>query len=452
MSDVRRPPRELSEERLRRLAETGDVGRLLAHARELHPSDFSDVLAALEPELRLKIVQALPPNVVSEAIAEMEEEEHPEDLLAALRPERAADIVEELEDDDAVDLIADLPPDAAARILSSVADRADIEHLLAYDEESAGGRMTAAVVAVREDATAGTAIEEVRRQAEEVGDFYQVYCVDDAGRLVGLLPLQRMVVAQPATVVRDIMEPPPATVLPTADQEEVARLMARYNVPAVPVVDERGTLLGRITFDDVIDVVEAEQTEDLLKFSGGAGDEQLAGAWHQAVRRRLPWLYLNLVTAFLAAAVVYAFQATISQIVALAALMPIVAGLGGNAGTQALAVTVRRIALGLVPPGRGLAHVSKEMLVGFVNGVLVGAAVGLAASLLGHGWMLGAVVTLALWGNLLWAATLGATVPLVLERLGVDPAVASSVFVTAFTDTMGFLLLLGLATWLLLPL
>jgi len=444
-------PGELTEERLRRLAAVGDIGRLLSQARELHPSDFSDLLAALEPELRLRIVQSLPPDVVSEAIAEMEEEEHPEELLAALMPERAADIVEELEDDDAVDLIADLPPETAARILSSVADRADIERLLNYDEESAGGLMTTAVVAVRDSVSAAEAIDEVRRQAEAVGDFYQVYCIDDGKRLVGILPLQRMVVAKPQTVVRDLMEPAPTAVTPELDQEEVARLLARYNVPAVPVVDRQGRLLGRITFDDVIDVVEDEQTEDMLKFGGGSGDEQLGGSWGESVRSRLPWLYVNLVTAFLAGAVVYVFQDTIARLVALAVWMPIIAGMGGNAGTQALAVTARRIALGMIPPGRGIRLISKEILVGMTNGVAIGVVVACVAALIGQGWGLGAVVMLAMWGNQVLAAVAGAAIPLMLDRIGIDPAVASSVFVTTLTDIAGFLLLLGLARWVLLP-
>ncbi len=438
---------------LRRLAETGRFEQFSTLAAEVHPSDVSDVLATLDDDLRVKLVESLPPGIVSEALAEMEEEEHPEEILAAVEPEIAADIVEELEDDDAADLIADLSEEDATRILSEVEteERADIERLLTYDEETAGGLMTAHVVAVPEQATAGAAIEEIRRQAEEIGDFYQVFCVDDRQRLVGTLPLQRVVVASPSALVRDIMEPLPVVATPSLDQEEVARLMARYNVPSMPVVDPRGRLLGRVTFDDVIDVVEAEQTEDLLMFGGGSADELLAGEWYQAVRHRLPWLYLNLFTAFFAAAVVLLFEETIGQLVILAAVMPVVAGLGGSAGTQALAVTVRRIALGLIPRGSGLQLVGKEMLVGMVNGLAIGIVVGMVMVVMGRGWELGLVVTCAMWGSLMVAATVGAAVPLILERLGVDPAVASSGFVTAVTDIAGFFLLLGLAAWLLLP-
>jgi magnesium transporter len=439
---------------MQRVAERGDVASFLRYARSVHPSDLSDVLAQLDDELQLRVVQALPPELVSEALAEMETEEHPEDLLAALRPEQAAGIVSELEADDAADLIGDLPPDAARRILGhlAVAERADVERLLAYGEETAGGRMTTAMITVPTTATLGDALESVRAQAEEIEDFFQVYCVEPDGRLGGVLSLQRFVVAKPMRVVREVMEAPAALVTPDQDQEEVARLMARYNLPAMAVVDGLGRLLGRITFDDVIDVVEAESTEDLLKFGGVSGKEALAATWQEAVRSRLPWLYVNLLTASVGASVVYVFQRTIADAVALAVWMPVVAGMGGNAGTQALAVTVRRIALGLVPVGRRFSVVTKEVAVGVVNGLAVGVIVGLVAWLLGgHGWVLGAVVLFAMWGNLIVAAVAGSFVPLLLEKVGVDPAIASSMFVTAFTDTIGFLLLLGLGSRVLAP-
>jgi magnesium transporter len=230
----------------------------------------------------------------------------------------------------------------------------------------------------------------------------------------------------------------------------VARLMARYNLPSVAVVDETGRLLGRVTFDDVIDVVEAETTEDLLKFGGVSPDEELGAGWTESVRSRLPWLYVNLLTASLAAGVVYFFRHTVAATLALAIWMPVIAGMGGNAGTQALAVTVRRLALGLIPSHLFLRVVGKEVLVGMTNGLAIGAVVGLAAAILGEESMLGLVVFLAMSGNLLVAGFAGAFIPIVLERFGVDPAVASSIFVTTFTDVCGFVLLLGLAGWLLL--
>ncbi len=438
-------------EELKRLAKAGDVQAFRAKAEQVHASDLSDAFAALDDELRVRLIRQLPPELVSGALAEMEPEERPSELLEALPDEHAADIVEELAVDDAADVIAELPPDRADTILKLVDDRQEIEDLLKYAEDSAGGIMTSEIVSVDQGATAAEAIEEIRRQSEQVEDFYQVYCVDADQRLVGVLPLRRLVCTAPNTPVAGIMEATPAVASSDLDQEDVARLMSRYNVAAVPVVDELGRLLGRVTFDDVIDVVEAEQTEDLLKFGGGSGDEQLGGGWFSAVRKRLPWLSVNLVTALLAALIIRYFQDTIEAILVLAALGPVIAGMGGNAGTQALAVTVRRLALGLVSREQAARVIGKEILVGVINGLVMGIVMGaMTASVLGTGWTLGVVVMLAMWGNIMVAGMAGATIPLLLDRLGADPAVASSVFVTTFTDIVGYFLFLGLASTFLL--
>ena len=437
-------------EALIRLARAGQFLEFKERASEVHASDLSDALAALDEATQLSVVQHLGAELVSEALAEMEPEERPSSVLNALSPEHAADIIDELASDDAADVLADMQPEHVSTILKLVEDRKEIEELLRYGEETAGGIMAAEVVVVNVEATAAEAIDEIRRQSEEVEDFFQVYCVDDNGRLAGVLPVQKVVCVPKTRRVGEIMESPPAVVKPNQDQEEVARLMARYNVAAVPVVDDDGKLLGRVTFDDVIDVVEAEQTEDLLKFSGASGDELLAAGWGNAVKNRLPWLLLNLLTASIAAFTVWHFQETLEAVIILAAVGPVVAGLGGNAGTQALAVTVRRVALGLVPAEQSTAILLKEILVGLINGVVIGAIVASVAVALGYGWVMGLVVLCALWGNIFVAGLAGASIPLLLEKLGLDPAVASSVFVTAFTDMFGYLIFLGLATKLLL--
>ena len=322
------------------LAREDDLAPFIARARELEPADLADVLAALDDDERLHVVRSLPPELSAEALVEMPHEAHAEDTLAALEPERAAEIVEELDSDDAADLLGEMEPEDQERILSEVEDPSEVERLLTYDEETAGGRMNPRVISVHDTATAGEAIEEIRRQSEEVEDFYEVYVVDDRRVLRGLLPMKSLVVSPTDRPVRAIMEEPTVSVLPETDQEEVARLMSRYNLPAVPVVDAGGHLLGSITFDDVVDVVEAETTEDILRFGGVSADEELGAGWRDSVRSRLPWLLLNLLTAFVAGAVVYANHTTIERIVLLAAWMPIIAGMGGNTGTQALAVTV----------------------------------------------------------------------------------------------------------------
>jgi magnesium transporter len=437
-------------ERMVDLVRTGEITVFVRRAHDFEPADLADVLSALNEQDRLTAVQALPPELSSQALAEMPEEEHAEETLAALAPERAAEIVEELEDDDAADILGELEPAQQERILSTLEHRADVDQLLRYDEESAGGRMTTHTVTVRDTDTVTEALEAIRRQAEAAEDFYQVFVVDGERRLVGILPFKELVVSRPDRLVRDFMEPADIAVPPELDQEEVARLMARYNLPSVAVVDEAGRLLGRVTFDDVIDVVEAETTEDLLKFGGVPSDEELAAGWREAVRSRLPWLYVNLLTAFLAGGVVYLFQSTVQRTIALAVWMPIIAGMGGNAGTQALAVTVRRLALGLIPPHLFARVVGKEVLVGVVNGLAIGGLVGVVAAVVGDQARLGVVVFLAMTGNLLVAGFAGGFIPVVLERFRIDPAIASSIFVTTFTDVCGFLLLLGLAGWLLL--
>ncbi|HEV8455902.1 MAG TPA: magnesium transporter [Gemmatimonadales bacterium] len=437
-------------DRMVELVRKGDIAHFIRRAHDFEPADLADVLSALDDKERVAVVQALPPELSSQALAEMPEEAHAGETLAALDPGQAADIVEELDDDDAADMLRDLDRNQQEQILSEVEDRSEVDRLLRYDEETAGGRMTTHMVTVPDTASAEQAREEIRRQAEEVEDFYEVFVVDRDHRLVGFLPFKDLVISRPERPVRAFMTPADVFVTPDLDQEEVARLMARYNLPSVAVVDEHGRLLGRVTFDDVIDVVEAETTEDLLKFGGVSPDEELAAGWRPAVRSRLPWLSVNLATAFLAGGVVYLFQHTIQHTLALAVWMPVIAGMGGNAGTQALAVTVRRLALGLIPVDVFTRVVGKEILVGIINGLVMGVAVGTVATLIGQGARLGIVVFLAMTGNLMVAGFAGAFIPLVLERFGIDPAVASSIFVTTFTDVCGFLLLLGLAGMLLL--
>jgi magnesium transporter len=437
-------------DRMVELVRKGDIAHFIRRAHDFEPADLADVLSALDEKERVTVVQALPPELSSQALAEMPEEAHAGETLAALDPKQAAEIVEELDDDDAADILGDMDPTRQERILSGVFDRTEVDRLLRYHEETAGGLMTTHTVTVPDSATAEQALEQIRRQSEEVEDFYQVFVVDGDRRLVGLLPFKDLVISRPERPVNAFMAPADISVKPDLDQEEVARLMARYNLPSVAVVDDEGRLLGMVTFDDVIDVVEAETTEDLLKFGGVSPDEELGAGWRTAVRSRLPWLSVNLGTAFLAGGVVYLFQHTIQRTLALAVWMPVIAGMGGNAGTQALAVTVRRLALGLIPVNVFTRVVGKEMVVGVINGLVMGAAVGTVATLIGEGARLGLVVFLAMTGNLMVAGFAGAFIPLVLERLGIDPAVASSIFVTTFTDVCGFLLLLGLAGLLLL--
>jgi len=442
-------------ERIEGVIRARDLTTLQAELEDLYPSDIADLIEALDAdEDRIWVLSALPAGVASETLAEMEESDERTDLLAALDPALSAELLQEMADDDAADLIAALEPDEQARVLAAFpeAEAGELRELLSYAEDTAGGIMTTWLVAVLHTLTAGEALTEVRRQGREIEDeFYTVFVVDEGDRLVGVLPLYDLVLAEPHVTLGELAQPATVAVSPDTDQEEVGRLFGRYNLPAMPVVDADGVLLGRITFDDIIDVMEEEQTEDILRLAGTSDDEELRGSWLEAVRSRLPWLALNLFTAMVAASVVYHFQATIEAIVVLAVVMPIIAGMGGNAATQALAVTVRRIALSDGPLDDNRGAVAKEMVVGLANGaVLAGVAALLVTVLPGGSGRRGVVVLLAMWGNIVVAGFAGAFIPTVLDRLGIDPAVASSVFVTTLTDLCGFLLLLGLATSFLL--
>ena len=438
---------------LQSLVEDGPLTEAVGAMAGLHASDVADLLAAApSEERRLALLEALPAETASEALAEMEEDERSE-LLASLDAERGAELLHELPDDDAADLVGELDPEDQDRILSALSaqEAGEIRELLRYDEETAGGLMTTALVSVPSDATAEQAIAEIRRRGREVEDFYTVFVVDAEGRLEGTVPLDDLILAEPDVSVDALVEPSVATVLPGMDQEEVGKVMSRYNLVSLPVVDEEGSLLGRITFDDVIDVIEAETTEDILKLAGVSDEEELRAGWLESVRSRLPWLVLNLVTATLAATVILAFESTIQRFTFLAFLMPVIAALGGNSGTQALAVTIRRIAVADRPTAGQFKVVAKELAVGLSNGLVLG----LLFAGFGYFWeggdpRIGIVVFLAMWANIMMAGFAGALVPTLLHRLGVDPAVASSVFVHTLTDLVGFATVLSLATALLL--
>lgn len=447
---------QTSDERLRDLkdlVEAGGEERIREdQLADLHASDLADLIERVDEQQRLALLRRLPPDLAADALSEMEQVERPGELLLQLEPGLIGEIVGEMADDDAADIIGEMDPEQQAEVLSSVAypDAADIEELLHYPEDSAGGIMTRDILAIESVLTASEAIAEIRRQSEGDIDFYTIFVVEPDRSLAGVVSLHDLVLSDPDGRLSEITEDPPAVVPVHMDQEEVGRILSRYNLASIGVVDAAGRLVGRVTFDDVIDVMEAETTEDILRFAAVSDEEEVRGSTSDAIRSRLPWLLLNLATASLGALVVWSFRDTIEALVLLAVVMPIVAGLGGNAGTQALAVTIRRIALADESLGERWQVVGKEALVGLLNGLAVGTlAFVLGFLLLGEGPLFGMVVLLAMWGNLIVASFAGAFFPILLESIGVDPAVASSVFVTALTDLSGFLLLLGLASFVL---
>ncbi|MCB9233550.1 MAG: magnesium transporter [Bacteroidia bacterium] len=420
--------------------------------KKLHGSDIARILEEVSPESRQMIISILPVQKASEALSEMEEESGAAEILSALSPAQAAELIEELDLDDAADLLAELPVTDLRKILARLPaeDEKMIESLMRYEEDTAGGIMNPDLFKVQGNMTKFEALQAIIQQSEEVEDFYVVYVVDAEDHLQGVVSFKNLLRARADEKVKNLLEEQLISIHVDEDQEDAARLMSQYNLPALPVVDADNRLLGRITFDDILDVLEEESTEDILKIAGVSEDEDLGGSWFRAVRSRIPWLMVNLVTASLAGFVISQFEETIKAMAFITVYMPIIAGVAGNGATQTLAVTIRRIATEGVSPSEYMGVIVKEITVGITNGLLIGLVVSALALFTNTNPILGLVVFLAMTGNLLIAGFAGSSVPLLLERLGVDPAIASSILITAFTDILGYTLLLGLGTALLM--
>ena len=429
-----------------------DDNQLTIILDEYHASEIAILFESLTKEDRQRIINLLPVEKASEIISEMHEEAHPEELLLQLHPDKRTEIVEELDYDDATDIISQLEEHEQKEILGdlSESDASSIRNLLSYDEDTAGGLMNTEFIRIQLHLTKKDAIDEIIRQSEEIEEFYTIFVIDEKNVFHGIVSLKDIIKAKGNVQITELVKTDVAWVSPDTDQEEVARLISQYNITSIPVLDSQMRLLGRVTFDDVIDVLEDENTEDILKISGVSEDEELSGNWVEAVKSRLPWLIINLGTAFLASAVVRYFEPTIAKIAVLSAYMTIIAGMGGNAATQALAVTVRRISLYDLTDNQAYRTVLKEFTVGLINGAATGLIVFVFAFIFDGNTLLGLVIFLAMTGNLLIAGVTGAAIPLVLKRVGIDPAIASSIIITTFTDVFGFMLLLGLASKLLL--
>ena len=437
--------------RLKTALESNDA-ELQIVLSEYHASEIAMLFEKLPLEDKERIINILPIEVASEVIAEMGEDQNAGELLINLHPDKRSEIVEEMDYDDATDIISQLDEDEQHEILEDIdeVDASSIRALLKYEEDTAGGIMNSDVIKININLDKKDALDEIIRQSEEMEEFYTVYVVDDYDVLQGIISIKSIIKAKAEAHVRDLVNTDFVYVKADLDQEDVASLISQYNLTTIPVVDDDMRLLGRVTVDDIIDVMEQENTEDILKISGVSEDEELGGNWKDAVKSRLPWLVINLGTAYLAASVIRSFDSTVQQLPILAAYMTIIAGMGGNAATQSLAVTVRRISLTDLSDKQAYGTVLKEFLVGMLNGAANGLIVFFIAWRYDANVMLGLVLFLAMTGNLIIAGLTGATIPLVLKRVGIDPAVASSIIITTFTDCAGFLLPLWFATKLLL--
>ncbi len=445
---------EINKEDLERIktALEGDDAELEKVLQEYHASEIAILFERLPVESRERIINILPSDEASEVIAEMHEEQEPGELLISLDPEKRSEIIEELDYDDATDIISQLDEEDQQEILEDIdeEDASNIRALLSYPEDTAGGIMNSEVIKVNINQNKKDALEDIIRQSEEMEEFYTIYVVDNDNMLKGILSVKSILKAPAYARVAELVNRDFVYVKAELDQEDVAGLISQYNLTTIPVVDDHMKLLGRITVDDIMDVMEQESTEDILKISGVSEDEELSGNWKDAVKSRLPWLVINLATAYLAASIIRHFDSTVALLPQIAAYMTIIAGMGGNSATQALAVTVRRISLSDLTDRQAYNTVIKEFLVGLINGAANGLIVFAIALMYDANLMLGLVLFLAMTGNLVIAGLTGSSIPLVLKRVGIDPAVASSIIITTFTDCAGFLLPLYLATKLLL--
>mgnify|MGYP001103358570 CR=1 FL=1 len=434
--------------RLRTALEQGDLSTAVALIESLQPADQADLVEGLDDEDQVALLSQLAPANSADVLEEMEDADAA--ALAELLPViELAGILDEMEADEAADVLGDLSPERVAEALREMEEPNGIIPLLRYPDDTAGGLMTPAVVTLRPHWRAQEALEELRRVGPDADSAYYLFVTDRRRMLMGVVGLRDLAVAMPETVVESMMDPNVISVPVTADQEDCARTLSRYGFLVLPVVDELGRLAGVITADDLIEVAEDEATEDMYRMVGITGEERVFSPLRQSVVKRLPWLAINMLTLFLAITVVDAFEFVIASMVALATFLPVVSGQGGNAGSQTTTVIVRGLALGEIELRTGLRALGKELAAGLINGALIGLGTGISIYVWKGEWVISLAVGLAMVLNFLVAALAGVLVPLGLMRIKVDPALASAAFVTALTDTFGFLFFLGIATLLI---
>jgi magnesium transporter len=416
---------------------------------DLYPADIAHIINRLEFVQSDYLFSLLPVDEQSKVLVELDDA-HREHFLSTLQSRDLTEILEELPTDEATDIVSELPREKAEAVLEelSAEDSSELQELLQYDENTAGGLMQKEVITVRTKDTVKKAVQAVRKSAKEhpSEQIFTIYVVDDNDILVGLLSVSTLILLSPQRKIYKVMETDLISVKTNVDQEEVANIFKKYNMIALPVVDFSGRLVGKITVDDIVDVITEEASEDILRLGGVSQDESITTPPLQAIKRRLPWLGVYLFTGLITSSIINLFHDTIQAFVVLAALMPIVAGMGGNAGTQAITLTVRGLALGEIDFKNARRAVLKELSVGLLNGALVGFLSGIAVSIAFGNFVLGIVMCLAMVTNLVIAGLMGTLIPLLLKWAKIDPALASSVLVTTCTDAFGFISFLGFAT------
>jgi magnesium transporter len=434
-------------EALRQEMAARDAEAVIARVEPLHVWDIGALIEALEPEERLALVSLLGEKFDYSALTEVDEQVRVE-LLDMLPNTQIARGVANLDSDDAVYLLEDLEEEDRDAILAQLPafERLSLKRSLDFPEDSAGRRMQTEFIAIPPFWTVGQTIDYLRAEKDLPDEFFQIYVVDAAYHVLGILPLDKLLRSMRPVRIETMMKTGVVLVDALQDQEDAARAFDRYDLVEVGVVDENKRLVGVLTVDDILDVIHEEAGED-IRLLAGVGDEEVSDSTVQTVRGRAPWLVVNLVAAVLVSFVIGLFNATIEQMVALAVLMPIVASMGGNAGAQAMTVTVRALAMRELE-GRKLRRlITREMIVGLANGIIFAVLIGIVTFVRYSSVDLGAVIALAMVVNMVVAGSCGVLIPLMLNRFGADPAIASAVFVTTITDVVGFFAFLALAGW-----
>ena len=421
-----------------------------ASLAEADPHDAADILEAIDEEAAAGLISDLAPPEAAEVLEEMQNEAAA-DLLEELPPADAAGVVAELAPNEAADIVEHLEAEARTAIFEELSDEHvdNILDLLQYPPDSAGGLMATEPASLPVGLSTGEAIEALRRLHETIEDLNYVYVVDAGGRLVGVVSFRELVFARPLTPLDEVMIPNPVAVRPEADREAVAELIRRYTLLALPVVDHRGVLIGLVTVDDVIEAVQREATEDIAAMVGAGVEETIYTPLFTSVRHRLPWTFVNLGTALMVTFAITRFESIIEQFAVLAAYMPVVASVGGNSGAQSQAVIIRAMAVEGIPAQLVRRVLGRNLMIGLLNGLAVAVLSGTIAAAFTGNLEIGLVIALAAQVNLLVANLAGSGIPILLDRLGQDPALASNIFMTMITDLVGFGGFLAIATALL---
>jgi magnesium transporter len=434
--------------KLDQLIEQGREFDIIKLISTFHPADIADLIDALDEEKKKKFFGLLQVETASDVIMEIDDISR-ELIVGDISQDKLTQIVDDMESDDATDLISELPQEQAQQILSDIdkEDSEEVQELLQYDEETAGGIMQLELVAVSQGLTVKDAIEQIRSRAHEVEDLHNVFIVDDHKKLVGVLPLRKLILASPDSPIAPIMDAATINVTPEVDQEEVAEIFRKYDIVSLPVVDHAGKLLGRIMVDDVVDVIEQEDSEDIMKMAGIPEEDLVYGSHIFAISRaRLPWLITNLFGGLLTGYLMWLFRIALHEILALVTFIPVITAMGGNIGIQSSSIMIRGFAVGRVDFNNLRRFLFNEIRIGFIMGIACGTLAGCAAILWHKDPLLGPIVALAMVTAITVASAMGTLIPAFFKKIRIDPAIASGPFVTTANDIVGIVIYLGIAT------